>query len=103
MKETPMRLVAIFVALFSISSAFARADVSLRNGNFFVYFRDLSYPGGMEPKIERVYNSKSDFIGMFGYSWGTQYETRLKVESDGSIVVTEFGGGPDNRFVSKNF
>jgi hypothetical protein len=39
-----------------------------------------------------VYNSKSDFTGMFGYSWGTEYETKLKLDPDGSVIISEFGG-----------
>lgn len=97
------KLVCFIFAIISISTAYARADVSLRNGNFFVAFKDLSYPGGMEPKIERIYNSKSDFTGMFGYSWGTEYETHLAADPDGSLVVSEFGGGANNRFVAKNY
>ena len=103
----------VFTSLvfITVPTAFARADVSLKNGNFYVSFRDISYPGGMEPKIERVYNSKSDFgnpsnpteKAMFGYSWGTEYETRLRQDPDGSVIVTEFGGGADNRFVAKGF
>jgi YD repeat-containing protein len=96
-----MKVLLVLSAILSISSAFARADVSLRNGNFYVTFRDLSYPGGIEPKIERVYNSKSDFMGIFGYSWGTEYETQIKIDSDGSILVHEYGGGAENRFTSK--
>ncbi len=90
-------------ALLGISTAYARADVSLRNGNFFVSFRDIAYPGGAEPKIERVYNSKSDYTGIFGYSWGTEYETHLTIDPDGSIIVSEFGGGANNRFIAKNY
>jgi YD repeat-containing protein len=97
-----MRAVVILSMLLSISTAFARADVSLRNGNFYVTFKDISYPGGIDPKIERVYNSKTDFAGIFGYSWGTEYETYLAVEPDGSVVVREFGGGAENRFVARN-
>ena len=97
------KLLNVFMALLSISTAYARADVSLRNGNFFVAFRHLSYPGGIEPKIESVYNSKSDFNGLFGYSWGTEYETHLSADPDGSLIVSEFGGGASNRFISKNY
>ena len=103
MKKISFLFTLSFLLCTTISTAFARADVSLRNGNFYVSFRDLSYPGGMEPKIERIYNSKSDFHGMFGYSWGTEYETNLKLDPDGSVIITEFGGGADNRFISKNF
>jgi YD repeat-containing protein len=94
---------ALVLTIVTISTAHARADVSLRNGNFFVSFRDISYPGGIEPKIERVYNSKSDFTGAFGYSWGTEYETHLSVDPDGSLIVSEFGGGANNRFVARNY
>lgn len=103
MNKKPIFLFFPVFSLLVFSTAFARADVSLRNGNFYVSFRDISYVGGMDPKIERVYNSKSEFSGMFGYGWGTEYETKLQSDPDGSIVVTEFGGGADNRFVSKNF
>lgn len=103
-RETTMTRVLMFLGMFlSMSSAFARADVSLRNGNFFVSLRDISYPGGIEPRIERVYNSKSDFHGMFGYSWGTEYETRLAFDSDGSLLLTEYGGGANIRFVPKGY
>jgi YD repeat-containing protein len=99
-----MKILSVILLMFSISSAFARADVSLRNGNFFTTFNDLSYPGGLEPKIERTYNSKSDYkSGLFGFGWGTEYDTYLKVEADGSVIVTEYGGGAENRFVPKNF
>lgn len=98
-----MRHVGWFAILFfSVSTAYARAEVSLRNGNFFVSLRDFSYPGGIEPKIERVYNSKSDYFGMFGYSWGTEYEVRLDQDPDGSLILTEFGGGASVRFTPKN-
>ncbi|MBU6155185.1 MAG: hypothetical protein KGP28_12850 [Bdellovibrionales bacterium] len=92
----------ILLAFLSVSPAHARADVSLRNGNFFVTLRDISYPGGLEPRIERVYNSKSDYTGIFGYSWGTKYEVNLVPDSDGSLVLTEFGGGASVRFIPKS-
>jgi len=76
----------------------AFANVSLKNGNFFVAYTDIIYPGGFEPKIERVYNSKTNFKGMFGYGWGNEYEVFLTVSADGSVVVHEYGGGAENRF-----
>ncbi len=98
-----MKKISVFLLAFlSVTAAHARADVSLRNGNFFITLRDISYPGGLEPRIERVYNSKSDYMGMFGYSWGTKYEVNLIQDSDGSLVITEFGGGATVRFVPKN-
>ena len=69
-----------------------------QNGNFFTGSKDIVYPGGFEPKVERVYNSKTSFKGIFGYGWGNEYEVFLTVEADGSVVVREYGGGAENRF-----
>src|SRR3954453_16567797 len=84
----------INISFVSLSSA----NVSLKNGNFFVGYTDIVYPGGFEPKVERVYNSKSPFKGMFGWGWGNEFEVRLTVSADGSVVVHEYGGGAENRF-----
>lgn len=76
----------------------ATANVSLKNGNFFVVYTDIVYPGGAEPKVERVYNSKASFRGMFGPGWGNEYEMYVHAEADGAVVVHEYGGGAENRF-----
>lgn len=78
--------------------ALAFAGVNLKNGNFFISFRDIEYKGGFEPKIERVYNSKSAYRGYFGHGWGTEFEVHLKTLADGSVVVHEYGSGAENVF-----
>jgi YD repeat-containing protein len=96
MTKFPLIVAAALVLPWLAPSA--RANVSLRNGNFFVGYTDIIYPGGFEPKIERVYNSKTRFRGMFGHGWGNEYEAYLSVSADGSVVVHEYGGGAENRF-----
>lgn len=91
------RRAAIFLTTLLVSAS-ALANVSLRNGNFFVGYTDIIYSGGFEPKIERVYNSKSAYKGMFGPGWGNEFEVYLNVSADGSVVVHEYGGGAQNRF-----
>ena len=81
----------------------ASASVSLKNGNFFIGYTDIFHSGGFEPKIERVYNSKTPFKGVFGWGWGNEYEVFLSVSADGSVVVHEYGGGAENRFVPISF
>lgn len=85
-----------------VSASFAFAAVSPKNGNFYIGFTDISYSGGMEPEIQRVYNSKSNFKGVFGWGWGTVFETYLKISADGSVALHEYGGGGDNRFAPKD-
>ncbi len=92
-------LVTLLIAVFTTP---LHANVSLKNGNFFIGYTDFVYPGGMEPKAERVYNSKSSHNGYFGFGWGSDYEVFLKVSADGSVVVYENGGGAQNRFSSPN-
>lgn len=89
------------LASFVATGAFA--NVSLRNGNFFIGYTDVIYPGGFEPKIERVYNSKTPYNGIFGWGWGNEYEVYLSVSADGSVVVSEYGGGAQNRFSPASF
>lgn len=84
--------------LLALPSSVALANVSLKNGNFFIGYSDLVYSGGIEPKVERVYNSKSSHNGIFGFGWGSDYEVFLKVSADGSVIVHENGGGAHNRF-----
>lgn len=99
---TKLVIVAWAFAALWLAGA-AHANVSLRNGNFFMGYTDIIYPGGFEPKIDRVYNSKTSFKGMFGWGWGNEYEVQLKVVADGSVTVHEYGGGAENRFVSPKF
>src|SRR3954471_18998173 len=95
-KKIKARSVILAAALLSSWPAFP--NVSIKNGNFFIGYTDIVYPGGFEPKIERVYNSKTPFKGMFGWGWGNEYEVFLRVSADGSVVVHEYGGGAENRF-----
>jgi YD repeat-containing protein len=88
-----------WVGLFTLLlSTYSFAQVSLKNGNFFVTFTDVAYPGGFDPKIDRVYNSKTAFRGIFGHGWGNEYEVYLTIAADGSVVAHEYGGGAENRF-----
>src|SRR5215469_4283558 len=88
---------ACILAIYAVLPLYA--NVSLRNGNFFVSYNDIVYPGGFEPKIERVYNSKTGFKGIFGWGWGTEFEVYLEISPEGSVVVHEYGGGAENRFI----
>lgn len=95
---TSLRLIIAIAFAAAIFATSALANVSLKNGNFFIGYTDLTHSGGIEPKIERVYNSKSSHDGMFGFGWGSDYEVYLKISADGSVVVHENGGGAQNRF-----
>jgi YD repeat-containing protein len=71
----------------------------LKNGDFYISYTDIVYSGGFEPKIERVYNSKTSFNGIFGFGWGTDFEVYLEIHPEGAIIVHEYGGGASKVFV----
>ena len=95
------RLAAIAIVVTAVVASTGRpasAEVTLGNGNFYLELTDVSARGGLAMNIDRVYNSKADFSGVFGSRWSFRYEEYLQIEDDGSIVVHEYGGGAANRF-----
>ncbi|MDR3607408.1 MAG: DUF6531 domain-containing protein [Oligoflexia bacterium] len=97
---------AVFASVLAMvaTGPLAQAAVSLRNGNFYLSYTDFVYPGGFVPKIERIYNSKTNYSsGIFGPGWGFEYEAYLDVSADGSVVIHEYGGGAENRFGASSF
>jgi YD repeat-containing protein len=100
-----------FVLTLAVSIIFvpfqtARAVVSVANGNYFVGAIDLVHPAplnGLQIKIQRSYNSRSQYDGLFGYGWGTDYESYLIPQADGAVVIQESGGGDKTRFSPKDF
>jgi YD repeat-containing protein len=65
----------------------SKAEVNPRNGNFAVTYTLSS------DQQRATYNSKSTDRGWFGFGWGSDFETRLLVMTDGSAVVLENGTG----------
>ena len=85
-----------FIFLFSlfVYPFFSFGIVDTRSAGYsktFVDFlaTDSSYP--ME--INRTYNSRSIYNGLFGFGWCSNFETRLSVLPDQSIKIVECGGG----------
>src|SRR5689334_11683133 len=103
MKKRALIVIILSLVIGWMANTTASAHVSLKNGNFFIPFKDIIYPGGFEPKVERVYNSKTSFKGYFGWGWGTEYEVYLTVSPDGGVTVHEYGGGATNRFTPVKF
>lgn len=96
MKRITLALTLLLVA------AFAHAGVNLKNGNFYISYTDIVVPGGGKKlEITRTYNSKSTEVGWFGFGWGSEYETRLELSADGSVIVHEHGSGAKTRFTPK--
>lgn len=98
MKLTPgfLKAIVAFLLLISkISITTAHAGVSLKNGDFYISYTDVTIglPAGITFELDRTYNSLATTKGLFGIGWGSPLETFIKVLGDGNIVVYENGSG----------
>ena len=83
------------VLLLVLATSPVEGGVNLKNGNFYIAYTDISSSG---LKVTRTYNSKATSRGMFGYGWGSPYETYLTVSGDGAVVMHENGSGAQIEF-----
>ncbi len=96
--------IIISLLILSFLSFNLKAGVNLKNGNYYVSYTDLllqKYNSALK-NITRTYNSKSTEIGLFGYGWGTKFETSITIYPDGTLQVKEYGAGGKTIY-SSNF
>ncbi len=96
--------IIINILIFSFLSFGLKAGVNIKNGNFYISYSDVllkKYKSAFKD-ITRTYNSKSTEIGLFGYGWGTKFETSITVYPDGTLQVKEYGAGGKTIY-SSNF
>lgn len=79
------------------------AKVSLKTLSTVVAFRDIGFSEGLELRVERFYHSRSGHLGIFGWGWGSPYETRVLPFPDGNLRVREYGSGQTIRFVPRGY
>ncbi len=91
----------LLVFLFSLNS---QAIIDMKNANFSTSWTDLKVPGGgYEMKILRTYNSRTLFVGIFGYGWCSEFETKLIISPDNTLKVFECGAGLEITYTTKNY
>lgn len=91
-----LKAVRFFIAVFVLAltvPATVTAGVNLKNGNFYITYTDHDLTKNNGISIDRTYNSKTTSVGLFGFGWGSELETRLFTVGDGSVYIREFGGG----------
>ena len=92
-----------YLLLIILIPTMAFSGVNIKNGNFYITYKDISVPGGgKELSITRTYNSYRTRVGWFGMGFGSEFETRLEISADGSVTVHENGSGAQTRFTPKN-
>lgn len=82
-------------AIFAILTSWqVFAIVDMKNSNYSNTWVDFELDGtGYDLKLERTYNSRTLFNGIFGFGWCTNFETNLKVTAEGNLKVRECGAG----------
>jgi YD repeat-containing protein len=93
-----------FAANLLFALPHATATVDMKNGNYNDTWIDMLLPSsGFALQVTRTYNSRSNFIGLFGHGWCTDFETVLHVLPEGQIEVVECGAGQGTVFKPAKF
>ncbi|WP_155931169.1 DUF6531 domain-containing protein [Methylomonas sp. 11b] len=93
-----MKWIIIITLILDISffSSKAIGGVNDKNGNFYITYTDFYINDLLE--VSRTYNSKSVTVGLFGFGWGSSFETRLFVDPSGLPVIYQNGQGAVSYF-----
>ncbi len=88
----------LLVSLLFMPKAYAL--VASANGNYFTGFVDIKSTNERANflQIKRIYNSQTEYNGMLGYGWGTEFESILLVSNKNTVSVIESGGGTRTKF-----
>lgn len=93
----------LFIGLLGFSFS-AGAIVDMKSANYSESWTDIQVPGvGYDLRINRTYNSRSLFNGLFGFGWCSDYETKVTVTPEGNLRLTECGGGQEVIYTPRNF
>jgi YD repeat-containing protein len=85
--------VALGLTLFSAES---HAIVDMKNANYSETWIDVTLTGtGYPLRVNRAYNSRSIFNGMFGFGWCSDFETVIEKLPEGRLKLTECGAGQE--------
>lgn len=92
-----------FILLISLLPVSAFALVDMRNANYAETWIDLEIQGsGYNLRVQRTYNSRSLFNGMFGFGWCSDFETSLEISAEGNLKLTECGAGLEVIYMPSN-
>ena len=70
--------------------------IDMKNSNYSESWVDITMPGtGYALKVQRFYNSRSIFNGIFGYGWCSEFETNITKTPEGRLKLTECGAGQE--------
>lgn len=85
---------AVLFSSLLFSSVTTYALVDMKNANYSNSWTDMEVLGsGFDLRVVRTYQSRTLFNGIFGFGWCSDFETKLEVNSEGNIKITDCGAG----------
>lgn len=99
-----LRLLPLFTLLFVSTQSFAIVD--MKTANYSQTWTDIDVPSAANQfklKVDRTYNSRSLFDGVFGFGWCSDFETRLEITPEGNIRLIECGSGQETVYMPLEF
>src|SRR3954468_19903080 len=95
---------ALLIPLLLLLPVAGHAIVDMKSANYSESWTDLIVPGvGYDLRVNRTYNSRSLFNGIFGFGWCSDYETKVEVTPEGNLRLTECGAGMEIVYTTKNW
>ncbi len=100
-----LRQILLFsLVMVAMPPMVAHALVDMKNANYSESWTDIVVPGvGYDLRVTRTYNSRSLFNGIFGFGWCSDFETKIEVNPEGNLRLTECGAGQETVFTPRNF
>ncbi len=81
-----------------------QAVVDMKNANYSDSWLDLSFNGsGYALRVQRFYNSRSIFSGIFGFGWCSEFETNIEKTPEGRLKLVECGAGQETIYSPAKF
>lgn len=100
MKKMTVISAILFFQMFGVVS---HALIDMKDANYVETWTDLDLGGpGYILKVERTYNSRSIYDGIFGFGWCSDFETRIDITPDSKLKVVECGGGQEIVYTNKD-
>ena len=95
------------LALILVTSAAlpgrANAIIDMKNSNYSESWVDIQDPSSSSFTVQRYYNSRTDFNGLFGYGWCSDFETTATVTPEGAIDLVSCGAGQSILYVPSDY
>src|SRR5258708_34891065 len=94
----------LLLSLFMLVPLASHAIVDMKSANYSESWTDLVVPGvGYDLRINRTYNSRTLFNGLFWFGWWSDYGKKKEVTPQRFLRLTQCGGGKEKIFNKKKF